>query len=142
MRALLCGAFHNKTNPQNYTEENKLRITIPANEQVIAGYRWPTEMNLTKEQVNRIVADRTSHFSSWNNESIKSFISVWEDRLRMAVEYHKDKRLISLAKEILEFVTTRDPSNIRMYVGRPKEGSFGFLYDKKSHEYLQMAGYD
>lgn len=99
-------------------------------------------MKLTQEHVNEIVSDRKSQFLSWNKSSIKDFISVWEVRRRMAVAYHNDKRLEALAKDILNFVNSRDPIYLRMYVGRPKGKSFAFLYDDKTKEYLQMIEHE
>ena len=60
----------------------------------------------------------------------------------MAIEYHKDSELETLAGAVLAFIGGRDPGNIRMYVGRPNDESYGFLYDIESKEFLQMIETD
>jgi len=97
-------------------------------------------MELTKDIVESVVADKSHKFSSWNRKSIGDFISIWETRHSMAIDFHHDSRLEVLAKSILDFVAERPPENLRMYAGPYDEGNFGFLYDTETHEFVQMIG--
>jgi hypothetical protein len=98
----------------------------------------PLKMKMTKEDVLQVVSDPSIHFSSFDEASKRSFLEVWENRRIDAIEYNKREDLLTLAEKVLDFVSHREPLNLRLYGFRKGDISIGFLFDVKTTDYLQI----
>jgi hypothetical protein len=95
-------------------------------------------MKITKEQVLKIAHDPESHWSPFDDEQRRNFVGIWETRLMMAIEHHKNDDLRALAEGVLAFVRTRKPACLRLYGQTAGKESIGFLFDTGTEEHFQI----